>query len=224
MESTRTEFDQLAEVYLPIAIAVFVLVAGAFGFFVLRGRRRSRPTGAATDAPRVEAAYVVVLVAVAATLTTLSLRSLNDVDAAASDPALTVKVTAFQWGWQFDYGKTGVSEIGDQSRPPTLRVPVGEPIRFELATRDVIHSFWVPSQRFKRDAIPGRTNSFDLIFDQLGMNGGKCAEYCGLNHFGMDFNVLALEPDAFERWLEERVGTAGEGVEEREEVVGDGDA
>lgn len=211
-ESTRAEFDHLAEIYLPTAIAVFVIVAGTFGFLVLRGRRRSQPSGAASDAPKVETAYVLVLILVAAGLTTLSLRGLDRVDDVAADPALTVQITAFQWGWQFDYGDTGVRDVGDQNRPPVLRVPMGESVHFELETRDVIHSFWVPSQRFKRDAIPGRTNGFDLIFDQLGMNGGKCAEYCGLNHTGMRFNVLALQPEDFDRWLEDR------------EEVGDGNA
>lgn len=210
MTSTRTEFDRLAEIYLPIGIAVFVLVAGTFGFLVLRGRRRARPDRTTSDAPRVEAAYVVVLLIVAAGLTFVSLRGLGEVDASAEDPAVTVEVTAFQWGWRFTYAGTSVTETGDQTAPPTLRVPVGSPVRFELASRDVIHSFWIPSQRFKRDAIPGRVNSFDLLFDDPGMNGGKCAEYCGLQHSRMDFNVLALESASFDRWLQSADGVEGE--------------
>jgi cytochrome c oxidase subunit 2 len=70
----------------------------------------------------------------------------------------------------------------------------------------VIHAFWIPEQRFKRDAFPNRTTQFDLDFDQAGMNGGVCAEFCGLRHSQMSFNVLALSPSAFSSWLADRGG------------------
>ncbi len=107
-------------------------------------------------------------------------------------------MTAFQWGWRFTY-PGGASEVGDQRHPPTLVVPTNETVRFILHSHDVIHAFWVPSLRFKRDAFPKRTTSFDLDFD--GSTTGRCAEFCGLAHSEMTFDVLGLSPPKFEDWL-----------------------
>jgi cytochrome c oxidase subunit 2 len=99
-----------------------------------------------------------------------------------------VEVTAFQWGWRFSLD--GKQTIGDADRPPVLRLPAKEPIEFVLTSRDVIHSFWVPGERFKRDAFPGRTTRFTLTFDEPGVYRGHCAEFCGLLHSDMDFTLV----------------------------------
>jgi cytochrome c oxidase subunit 2 len=95
---------------------------------------------------------------------------------------------------------------GNDETPPTFAVPADRTVRFTLRSRDVIHAFWIPEQRFKRDAFPNRTTQFDLDFDQTGMNGGVCAEFCGLRHAQMSFNVLALSQPDFEAWLADRGG------------------
>jgi cytochrome c oxidase subunit II len=70
-------------------------------------------------------------------------------------------------------------------------VQAGRTIRFRMISRDVIHSFWIPSTRFKRDAFPERWTEFDLTFPKPGRYIGRCAEFCGLQHAGMSFVVKA---------------------------------
>jgi cytochrome c oxidase subunit 2 len=197
---TRSEFDSLADVYLLIAIAVAAIVFGAIGFALLRYRRRDgRAASRRESAPLAEGIYAVVLVAVVAVLATLTFRTEAKVDEVSTDPAQVVDVTAFQWGWRFTYPHTGVTIVGDDQRPPTLFVPAGETVRFDLTARDVIHAFWVPELRFKRDAIPDRTTSFDLVFSRGTI--GRCAEFCGLAHAEMTFDVVAFPPAQFRDWL-----------------------
>jgi cytochrome c oxidase subunit 2 len=98
--------------------------------------------------------------------------------------------------------------IGNDRDQPTLGVPAGQRVEFSLTSRDVIHSFWIPFERFKRDAFPDRVNRFDLVFDDPGGHDGICAEFCGLRHTGMRFRVLVLSEPDFRRWLATQ-GTEG---------------
>jgi cytochrome c oxidase subunit 2 len=91
--------------------------------------------------------------------------------------------------------------IGDSNHEPVFGVPAGREISFAITSRDVIHAFWIPSERFKRDAFPDRVNHFDLVFAQPGGHEGECAEFCGLRHTNMRFRVLVLGEADFNRWL-----------------------
>jgi len=204
---TRVEIQGLFDAYLWIAVAVAVIVFGAVGFALVRYRRREgRGSSTISDNKRAEAVYVGILVLITAGLVAATFTTEDEVDAVSDDPALQVDVTAFQWGWTWTYpGEVPVT--GNSVAPPTFAVPIDRTIRFRLRSRDVIHSFWIPEQRFKRDAFPNRTTEFDLDFDREGMNGGVCAEFCGLRHSRMSFNVLALSPADFQGWLAEHRGT-----------------
>jgi len=204
---TRVEVQDLFDAYLWIAVAVAAIVFGAVAFAAVRYRRRpGREPSKLSDHKRIELAYVGLLVLITAGLLVATFRTEDKVDAVSSDPALRIDVTDFQWGWTWRY-PGGVSVTGNSDAPPTFAVPTGETIRFTVRSRDVIHAFWVPEQRFKRDAFPNRTTQFDLDFDRPGMNGGVCAEFCGLRHSRMSFNVLALSPADFQGWLAEHRGT-----------------
>ena len=80
----------------------------------------------------------------------------------ATTPDLTVHVTGFQWQWQFDYPESGVRVTGTDLERPELVLPTGAEVRFDLTSVDVIHSFWIPGFRFKRDLFPGQTQSFEV--------------------------------------------------------------
>ena len=82
-----------------------------------------------------------------------------------------------------------------------IRLPVGEPVEFELATRDVIHSFWIPSLGGKMDMIPGRTTRLRLEPTRTGVFRGTCAEFCGASHAYMSFAVVVMEKEEFAAWL-----------------------
>jgi cytochrome c oxidase subunit II len=124
-----------------------------------------------------------------------------------------VQVIGKQWSWDFNYldddafetgqhaqdvGEAGTGVLKDQV---TLWLPVDESVEFTLNSRDVIHSFWVPAARFKRDEFPKRHTRFDLTFDRVGTYIGRCAEFCGLRHTNMDFFVRVVPRAAFDRWV-----------------------
>ena len=82
-----------------------------------------------------------------------------------------------------------------------IHIPVGRPVNIDLASSDVIHSFWVPALHGKVDLIPSMTNRIRIEADQPGVYRGRCAEYCGAEHAHMLLLVVADPPDRFERWL-----------------------
>jgi cytochrome c oxidase subunit 2 len=203
----RDEFQDLFSIYAPIAAAVFAVVLLGYIVVVVRFRRRRGAAAAEPPQPsdrwRWEVVYAAVLAVVAAVLITVSLRAADRVDELSASPGLTVDVTAFKWQWAFSYRDQGVRIEGVEGEYPTLTVPSDTTVRFTLTSNDVIHSFWVPNVRFKRDAFPDRTTEFDLTFDELGRHEGICAEFCGLDHTIMRFEVDVLPPDEFRRWLDQ---------------------
>lgn len=207
LDGTRESFDSIWDTYLVVGLVVAVLVLGTIAFVVLRYRDRGDGRAPRGDGgrpswlSRLEIGFVIaVAITVGLLLTLKTFPGQSRISALGSDaPAATIDVTAFQWGWRFDYG-SGVVVIGNSGRIPTLVVPSGQLVRFNIRSRDVIHSFWIPEQRFKRDAFPGRETSFGLVFDDAPSEG-RCAEFCGIDHYRMDFHVLALSPSSFQGWI-----------------------
>ena len=138
---------------------------------------------------------------------------------------LTVKVTGYQWKWQYEYLDSGLqffSNLDENSRQAAaldsgidvagvenyllevdkpLVLPIGKKIRFLLTSNDVIHAWWIPDFAIKKDAIPGFINQMWTIIDQPGTYRGQCAELCGRNHGYMPIVVEAVPEDEFDQWL-----------------------
>jgi cytochrome c oxidase subunit 2 len=189
------DVDGLWDVYLWISFGVLALIAVLMLYVVLRFRRRDDrlPRQKHYNIP-MEVFYTVVRVAA------------GDDDAEVD---LVVDVTAFQWQWQFQYPDHGVTIVGGAGDDvPELVLPAGSTVRFRLASLDVIHSFWITAFRFKRDVIPGEVTDFTVSIDDDAAGdypeAGVCAEYCGLDHARMRFDLRVLEPDEFDAWLTER--------------------
>jgi cytochrome c oxidase subunit 2 len=108
--------------------------------------------------------------------------------------AMTIDVTGKQWMWKLQH-PTGQREIND------LHVPVGLPIKLRMISEDVIHSFYVPAFRIKRDVLPGRYSTAWFEATEPGTYHLFCAEYCGTKHSLMIGKVYALEPLEYQRWL-----------------------
>ncbi|HVY97546.1 MAG TPA: cytochrome c oxidase subunit II [Solirubrobacterales bacterium] len=201
MHSTRQDFDGLFSLYMAIGVGVAVVVFAAVGFALVRYRaREGREPSKRSEANALEIGAATLILAIVAFLVfrTFSTEAKEDDDAAQP---VRIAVTAFQWGWRFTYPGKGVSVVGNSNRQPTFAVPGDRPVSFALRSSDVIHSFWIPGQRFKRSAIPGRVNRFDLTFETPGHEEGLCAEFCGLRHSGMRFDVWVLSDASYERWL-----------------------
>ena len=118
-----------------------------------------------------------------------------------------ITVVAQQWSWTFNYleeeavGGQSVHYVGTTAEPPTLVLPVDETVKINLASPDVIHSFWVPAFIYKLDVIPGRTNSFSVTPTREGTYVGKCAELCGVYHARMLFNVKVVSAEEYDDYL-----------------------
>jgi cytochrome c oxidase subunit II len=114
---------------------------------------------------------------------------------AASTTRLTVLVTGHQWWWEIRYPGTRAVTANE------LHIPVRTPVRVEVRTADVIHSFWVPQLNRKIDTIPGQTNAIELDADAVGSYRGQCAEFCGVQHAHMGLVVVAEPAAQFRQWL-----------------------
>jgi cytochrome c oxidase subunit II len=187
-------------VFFWAGVGVAAVVYGLIVWSILRYRRTDQPTQFRDDR-RVEVVYTLVPVAMVVLLFLLTLRAETDVEDPARDPAATVRVEAFDWSWRFSYEGTGVEVFGTPENPPQMVLPAGRPVRVMLSSADVIHAFYVPDFLFKRDAIPGRTTSFDLTVREPGLYQGRCAEFCGLDHYRMRFTIRAVPVPDFEAWL-----------------------
>lgn len=193
-----------------IAVGVFVLVEGLLIWIVLRYRRRSTDTELPTQTHGnnvLEIIWTLIPALIVTGLFAFTVDMLGKVETAANPgetPALTVDVTGFQWQWTFEYQEQGISLTGTGREGPTMALPVGELVRIRLHATDVIHSFYVPQFLYKKDAIPGRTNEFDVIVQQPGTYAGQCAEFCGLGHADMHFSVQAMTPADFDAWVAEQ--------------------
>jgi cytochrome c oxidase subunit 2 len=149
--------------------------------------------------------------AVAATvlvITGLTLASYLTTRGTSEDPAeaLTIRVRGFQWWWEVTYRDT--SPARSFLTANEIHLPLGRPVRIELAAADVIHSFWVPNLAGKQDMIPGRDNVLAFTPRQPGIYRGQCAEFCGLQHAHMAILVVVEPPEAFERWRDAQIAEA----------------
>lgn len=148
-----------------------------------------------------EILYTIVPLIMILGLFWFTARDQSEILAVSNDQDQTVSVVGFRWNWGFNYLDEDAYAIGSPNLPAELVLPVGEKIRFELTSPDVIHSFWVPAFLFKMDVIPGKTNVFELTPDKVGTYAGKCAELCGVDHARMLFNVRVVERAEFDQYI-----------------------
>jgi cytochrome c oxidase subunit 2 len=208
------------------AVALVVFGFMAYSIFAFRKSR-----GAVADTTLVHSTtveiiwtilpiFILVATAVPAATTLIKTEDLRNSE-------LTIRVTGFQWGWNYEYLNSGVSffsrldrasdaarQLGsgvDVTTVPhyllnvdkPLVVPVGTKVRLLVTASDVIHSWWVPQFGVKKDAIPGFVNEtwFNIDADKPGVYRGNCAELCGRDHGFMPIVVNALSKQDFQAWL-----------------------
>jgi len=111
---------------------------------------------------------------------------------------LTIRVTGHMWWWEVEYPELGIVTANE------IHIPVGQPVRIELISADVIHSLWVPNLQGKMDLLPDKVNATWLLAENEGVFRGQCAEFCGVQHAWMGIEVIAMQPDRFAQWTEAR--------------------
>jgi cytochrome c oxidase subunit 2 len=203
------DLDRLWDLFFVLGGIIGLIVAGLMLFVILRGRRATGLPKQVREHIPLELAYTVVPFLIVVGLFAVTFASVRAVDRVddADEVDLLVEVSAFQWQWQFTYPQSGVVVTGTPEQRPELALPAGARVRFDLTSVDVIHSFWIPGFRFKRDVFPGQTTSFQVdVGSTTGSwpDTGVCAEFCGLDHATMRFDVSVRSPDDFARWLEDK--------------------
>jgi len=202
-----------------MAAGVFALVEALIIYAALRFRHKPggpepRQVHGSATAEIVWTAIPVVIVLSLALMSYRTMRlhyvSSSAMAAAGEGELLEIEAIGHQWWWAFKYPDHGFETATE------IVVPLGRPVRVDLESTDVIHSFWVPALGGKFDAVPGRRdggagqNFVWFVPDKLGRFEGQCAELCGTQHAGMRFTVFVVEPDAFEAWAKAMAETPDE--------------
>lgn len=201
------------------AAAIFVIVEGLLIFALLRFRQKrgEAPPRQVHGNTRLEIAWTVAPAVLLLVIAVPMVALIVDLGRAPAEDALRVRVTGFQWAWQFEY----LEFTGADGEPLTslgeLHIPVGREIGVELESRDVVHSFWVPRLAGKFDVFPvqrdtetgeiiaGRVNRFWFNATEPGSFSGQCAEFCGLGHADMRMVIMAETEEEFQQWVNEQL-------------------
>ena len=212
---------------LGVCTVIAVLVFGAMIYSLIRFRK-SR--GAVADTSMVhsnkaELIWTLIPVGILVAMAIPAAKALIRIEDMRNSE-LTIKVTAYQWKWQYDYLDSGVnffSTLAQSSNfarekdsgidPNTVDhyllevdhhmvIPVDTKVRLLLTGNDVIHAWWVPAFGLKKDAIPGFINELWIKANKTGTYRGQCAELCGRDHGFMPIVVDVVSKEEFARWLE----------------------
>jgi cytochrome c oxidase subunit II len=214
-----------------VCVAIAIVVFGAMLWSIVFYRKSN---GAVADTTivhntRVEIIWTAVPVVILIAMAVPAARTLVEIED-TTKTELTIKVTGFQWGWNYEYLDQGVvffsrldrhsdaaRELGSGIDPNTVEhyllnvdnplvVPVGTKVRLLITGADVIHSWWVPAFGVKKDGIPGFVNEawFNIDSDKPGLYRGQCAELCGRDHGFMPIVVDARSKEGFQTWLKDK--------------------
>jgi cytochrome c oxidase subunit 2 len=198
-----------------------VLVQGLILFAIFRWRDRGGdeiPKQVAGNT-RLELLWTFIPAAILVAIAIPTVTAIFSLSDEPAEGALSVRVVAKQYWWEFEY-------LGDEGQGVVtaneLHIPTGREITLNMqslsattpdpgadtppdtvgdAGAAVVHSFWVPRLAGKQDVVPGHTRRMVIEADEPGIYPGQCAEFCGLSHARMRFEVIAHEPAEFDSWL-----------------------
>jgi cytochrome c oxidase subunit II len=208
-------------------VGIMVVVFGALAYILVRYRERpDSPTPKPIyGSTKLEIAWTVIPALIILFIAVPTIRAIFDTQADPPEDALVVEAIGHQWWWEFRYPEYDLVTANE------FYIPVGRPIALRLRSADVIHSFWIPRLGGKKDVNPvPRTpegvaplhqNVISLTVDSAGEYLGQCAEFCGTSHAIMRMLAVAVEPEAFQAWVEDMqrpVEPAGELATRGQEV------
>ncbi len=193
--SASTHIAWLWWVLCGICTGVFVVVMILLAVAVLRRPREPQRLSPVGDRFILFCGVVVPAVILLALLV-VSVRA--QVALKMPPTELTVRVVGHMWWWEVHYPDEQIISANE------IYIPVGEPVRVELHSADVVHSLWVPNLQGKMDLLPDKTNVTWLAADRAGTFRGVCAEYCGVQHAMMGLVVVALPRNEFDEWIAAR--------------------
>ena len=188
-------------VLFAVCAAVFAIVMALLAFAIFCRPREPRETSPLDSTSPLGNRFIIVSgIAIPAVILlailVISVKAQVALELPKTD--LTVRVSGHMWWWEVRYPDQGIVIANE------IYIPVGEPVRVELVSADVVHSLWVPNLQGKMDLLPDKTNTTWLTADRAGTFQGACAEYCGIQHALMRLVVVALPRDEFDAWLAAR--------------------
>lgn len=208
--------------YVIVAITLFVTLLLAYVIWRFRAKRNPVPSKTSHHT-LIEVLWTVVPVMILVLIAIPSFNLLYFLDRTA-DPELTIKATAQQFSWVYDYpdheGLTLYSNMLPEEQlaegqpyllavDEPLIVPVDTNVQLLITSQDVLHSFGMPSFGLKMDAVPGRMNETWFNADRLGVYYGQCSELCGANHAYMPIEIHVVPKEEFQQWISERQAALG---------------
>ena len=182
---------------LIVGISVFFLlgVTVAMIYFVIRYNKKRNPKASQIEGnTKLEIAWIVIPTALVLLMFYYGYAIFHE-SRVVPKGAMTVKVIARMWAWEFDYN--------NGKKSPELYVPVNRSIKLELNSMDVNHALYIPAFRIKEDVIFGRQNYMVIHPEKVGTYVIACAEYCGLRHSLMYSKLHVLSKSDFEKWNSE---------------------
>src|SRR5215210_7874830 len=186
-DTAAGSIDTLYDVLLAFSVPIFVLVMAMAIYSVVKFR--ARPGDMGDGAPihgntRLEIFWVTIPFLIVSALAVYGWVVLEDIEAKEPNE-LVVKVTGQQFTWNFEYP-------AEKVRSTELILPKDRPVHFQLTTKDVIHSFWVPEFRLKSDVVPGLTTEIRTTPNRVGEWNVVCTELCGLGHATMRQEIRVM--------------------------------
>jgi cytochrome c oxidase subunit 2 len=190
------------------------IVAGIVGVFtailiiwpVFRHRRKGDevPKQSQYNVP-VEVAYTVIPFIIVAVLFYFTAVKESAITKVSADDKVShvVDVNGMQWSWQFTYkdNPAAPTVTGTTANPPTLVLPVGERVKFNITSTDVVHGFWIPAFMIQIQNLPGVTNHLEFSANKIGTYPGRCNILCGRSHSQMLFKVKVVSVSDYQKYI-----------------------
>jgi cytochrome c oxidase subunit 2 len=216
------DIDWLFQLIYIITGVTFILVSVTLlAFLVMYRDRPGRRATYTHGNTSLEIIWTIVPALILVVLTLLSVPAWSKIKMTMPQTDFVVQVTAKQFNWQVAYpgadGKFGTAD--DKVFLDEMHVPVGRPIRVNLKSQDVIHSFFVPQFRLKQDAVPGREIGAWFEVTKPGKYEWPCAELCGFGHSGMRGWIYVHAPEEYAKWAAENLRAEAAPEEPKKEEV-----
>lgn len=193
--------DRFVRILFSIASVFLAFIIVVFADAVLFFRRRPGDTAdgpAVRGYSRLEFAWTLIPLAVVIGLSVYGAIVLGEMTATGPPQSeLEVDVTAFRFGWQFEYPQYSIKSFD-------LELPVNQRVLFRIQSKDVIHSFWVPEFGPKQDAVPGLTTELRVTPTKVGQYLVRCSQLCGSGHTFMTAPVHVTSPADFQTWVKQQ--------------------
>jgi cytochrome c oxidase subunit II len=206
----------IAELYWIMFVAAVIVLAIVDGGIIYAGIKfRERPGHVAKQFHGqnfLELTWTVIPTLMVVSFSVLSWQKLDFINnSRGGDVGMVIQAQGQQWQWQFSYPHDDRFKLLDGSylvSSEELHIPVGVKVRIELSSKDVIHSFWVPSIGGKKDAVPGRATELWIQADKVGTYKGQCLEFCGDGHADMLITLVAHSVSDYSAWAKSAIDDA----------------